>query len=182
MSAIQVETDSHNTHMLLGGLLLCVQDSVSFEDTECGASDVHSTSAKDERNLLSSGERGHIKFKFYISPYFLENSFLICLMMPFIILHLSHFYQTFLSHFTQKQNPIKKYMKNQLSACSERSAYSIASGASSYGNSSTATVSNEPSSIISEDMMPDDFDGANGKTCKSFHAQYQCSPSPSSVP
>lgn len=107
MSAIQVETDSHNTHMLLGGLLLCVQDSVSFEDTESGASDVHSTSAKDERNLLSSGERGHIKFKFYISPYFLENSFLICLMMPFIILHLSHFYQTFLSHFTQKQNPIK---------------------------------------------------------------------------
>lgn len=55
MSAIQVETDSHNTHMLLGGLLLCVQDSVSFEETECSASDVHSSSAK-EGNLFSSGK------------------------------------------------------------------------------------------------------------------------------
>lgn len=55
MSAIQVETDSHNTHMLVGGLLLCVQDSVSFEETENNTSDVHSTSAR-EGNLLSSGE------------------------------------------------------------------------------------------------------------------------------
>lgn len=56
----------------------------------------------------------------------------------------------------------KKKSKNQkIPACSERSAYSIASGASnsSYGNSSTATVSGD----ISEDMMPDDFDGAYGK-------------------
>lgn len=54
MSALQIETDSQNTHMLLGGLLLCVQDSVSFEDSE-SVSDVNSTSAK-ETNLLSSGE------------------------------------------------------------------------------------------------------------------------------
>lgn len=55
MSALQVETDSQNTHMLLGGLLLCVQDSVTFEEFDSGSSDVQSTSAR-ETNLLSSGE------------------------------------------------------------------------------------------------------------------------------
>lgn len=54
MNALQVETDSQNTHMLLGGLLLCVQDSVAFEETEC-SSDLHSNSAQDT-NLLSSGK------------------------------------------------------------------------------------------------------------------------------
>lgn len=54
MSAIQIETDSQNTHMLLGGLLLCVQDSVNFEDSD-GGSDAQSTSARDT-NLLSSGK------------------------------------------------------------------------------------------------------------------------------
>ncbi|CRL00726.1 CLUMA_CG013983, isoform A [Clunio marinus] len=98
MSALQVETDSQNTHMLLGGLLLCVQDSVLYEEFDSGASDSHSTSAR-ETNLLSS-------------------------------------------------------------ACSERSAYSVASGASnsSYGNSSTATVSNEPTSLMSDDLMPEDLE------------------------
>lgn len=54
----------------------------------------------------------------------------------------------------------------KFSACSERSAYSIASGASnsSYGNSSSATVSNEPTSFLSDDLMPEDFEaGAYGK-------------------
>lgn len=54
----------------------------------------------------------------------------------------------------------------QTSACSERSTYSIASGVSnsSYGNSSTATVSNEPTSLLSDDLMPEDFEaGAYGK-------------------
>lgn len=55
MSALQVETDSHNTHMLLGGLLLCVHDSVTFEESDSGSSDAQSTSARDT-NLLSSGE------------------------------------------------------------------------------------------------------------------------------
>lgn len=56
MSALQIETDSQNTHMLLGGLLLCVQDSVTFEEFDAGAaSDGQSTSAR-ETNLLSSGE------------------------------------------------------------------------------------------------------------------------------
>lgn len=55
MNALQVETDSQNTHMLLGGLLLCVQDSVAFEETE-NSSDLHSNSAQDT-NLLSSGKK-----------------------------------------------------------------------------------------------------------------------------
>lgn len=54
MSALQIETDSQNTHMLLGGLLLCVQDSVNFEESD-SASDGQSNSAR-ETNLLSSGE------------------------------------------------------------------------------------------------------------------------------
>lgn len=60
-----------------------------------------------------------------------------------------------------------------MSACSERSAFSIASGASnsSYGNSSTATVSNEPTSLMSDDLMPEDFEmGAYGRQtrCRLF--------------
>jgi hypothetical protein len=54
MSALQVETDSQNTHMLLGLLLLCVQDSVIYE--EDSNSDVQSA---PETNLLSSGETFH---------------------------------------------------------------------------------------------------------------------------
>lgn len=52
MSAIQVETDAENTHMLLGGLMLSVQDSVAYEGTENNA-DATITS---DSNLLSSGE------------------------------------------------------------------------------------------------------------------------------
>lgn len=54
MSGLQVETDSQNTHMLLGALLLCVQDSVIHEELD--GSDVQSSSAP-ETNLLSSGMR-----------------------------------------------------------------------------------------------------------------------------
>lgn len=56
MSALQVETDSQNTHMLLGALLLCVQDSVIHEELDSSSSDVQSSSAP-ETNLLSSGEK-----------------------------------------------------------------------------------------------------------------------------
>lgn len=52
MSAIQVETDSENTHMLLGALMLSVQDSVAYEGTENNG-DATITS---DSNLLSSGE------------------------------------------------------------------------------------------------------------------------------
>jgi hypothetical protein len=54
MSALQIETDSQNTHMLLGALLLCVQDSVMNEDSD-NSSDVQSSSAQ-ETNFLSSGK------------------------------------------------------------------------------------------------------------------------------
>lgn len=53
MSAIQVETDAENTHMLLGGLMLSVQDSVTYEGSEANA-DATITS---DSNLLSSGKR-----------------------------------------------------------------------------------------------------------------------------
>ncbi|XP_016986710.1 ral GTPase-activating protein subunit beta isoform X10 [Drosophila rhopaloa] len=59
MNALQVETDAQNTHMLLGGLLLCVQDAVTFEETELGGGNAnlsHNSSGVQhhEPNLLSS--------------------------------------------------------------------------------------------------------------------------------
>nr|XP_017030222.1 ral GTPase-activating protein subunit beta isoform X9 [Drosophila kikkawai] len=59
MNALQVETDAQNTHMLLGGLLLCVQDAVTFEETELGGANMsHNSSGVQhqhhEANLLSS--------------------------------------------------------------------------------------------------------------------------------
>ncbi|KAM7352664.1 ral GTPase-activating protein subunit beta isoform 7-T7 [Cochliomyia hominivorax] len=61
MNALQVETDAQNTHMLLGGLLLTVQDAVTFEDTESLAADhnLHHGSpspgqGNTEANVLSS--------------------------------------------------------------------------------------------------------------------------------
>lgn len=60
MNALQVETDSQNTHMLLGALLLCVQDSVHHEETEC--SDVQSA---PDTNLLSSGKTKFILLKHF---------------------------------------------------------------------------------------------------------------------
>lgn len=56
MNAIQVETDPQNTHMLLGGLMLCVQDSALFE--ECAEINVEArqtSPAPSDTNLLSSG-------------------------------------------------------------------------------------------------------------------------------
>ncbi|XP_023171088.1 ral GTPase-activating protein subunit beta isoform X2 [Drosophila hydei] len=56
MNALQVETDAQNTHMLLGGLLLCVQDAVTFEESELGATDHLSGTGVQhhEENILSS--------------------------------------------------------------------------------------------------------------------------------
>ncbi|XP_034665254.1 ral GTPase-activating protein subunit beta isoform X8 [Drosophila subobscura] len=59
MNALQVETDAQNTHMLLGGLLLCVQDAVTFEETDMGgtaSTHMHSSGGAQhhEANLLSS--------------------------------------------------------------------------------------------------------------------------------
>lgn len=56
MNALQVETDPQNTHMLLGGLLLCVQDSAIFEETETNTELYQSSPAPSDANLLSSGK------------------------------------------------------------------------------------------------------------------------------
>lgn len=56
MNAIQVEVDPQNTHMLLGGLMLCVQDSALFEECADVNVEMRQTSpAPSDTNLLSSG-------------------------------------------------------------------------------------------------------------------------------
>lgn len=52
MNALQVEYDPQNTHMLLGGLFLCVQDSALYETAEHVTQPVNESSS----NLLSSGK------------------------------------------------------------------------------------------------------------------------------
>lgn len=66
MNALQVETDAHNTHMLLGCLLACVQDSAALEQVD------HSSSQQDNAdnltsNLLSSGKHVANIFGAYFS-------------------------------------------------------------------------------------------------------------------
>lgn len=64
MNAIQVETDPQNTHMLLGGLMLCVQDSALFEECADINVDTRQTSpAPSDTNLLSSGM---LRFRCYM--------------------------------------------------------------------------------------------------------------------
>ncbi|XP_055713067.1 ral GTPase-activating protein subunit beta isoform X2 [Phlebotomus papatasi] len=96
MNALQVETDAQNTHMLLGGLLLSVQDSVTFEETEHTGEMVQMSPPVSDMNLLSS-------------------------------------------------------------ACSEKSACSIASASSSLGGNSTATMGNEFPSLSISDDFPAEF-------------------------
>nr|NP_001138183.1 uncharacterized protein Dmel_CG34408, isoform C [Drosophila melanogaster]ACL82915.1 uncharacterized protein Dmel_CG34408, isoform C [Drosophila melanogaster] len=66
MNALQVETDAQNTHMLLGGLLLCVQDAVTFEETELGGGNANLSQNSSgvqhhDANLLSS-DNAHALF------------------------------------------------------------------------------------------------------------------------
>ncbi|XP_037828193.1 ral GTPase-activating protein subunit beta isoform X7 [Lucilia sericata] len=65
MNALQVETDAQNTHMLLGGLLLTVQDAVTFEDTEADHNLHHGSPSpgqgNTETNVLSS-DNAHALF------------------------------------------------------------------------------------------------------------------------
>ncbi|XP_062705050.1 ral GTPase-activating protein subunit beta isoform X6 [Aedes albopictus] len=96
MNALQVENDPQNTHMLLGGLHLCVQDSGTFEEMELGPDVLHASQQSNDANLLSS-------------------------------------------------------------ACSEKSTYSINSANSSIGGNSTATLSNEPSSLPAFDDFSSDI-------------------------
>uniref|UniRef100_A0A336MB89 CSON013173 protein n=1 Tax=Culicoides sonorensis TaxID=179676 RepID=A0A336MB89_CULSO len=97
---LSILTDAQNTHMLLGGLLLTVQDAVTFEETETNSDLFHnSPQPASDSNLLSS-------------------------------------------------------------ACSEKSAYSVASAASnsSYGANVTATMSNHDSvSLTMSDDFPSDL-------------------------
>lgn len=51
MNALQIESDAQNTHMLLGGLFLCVQDSAIYEEIE----QIYQPSTESSSNLLSSG-------------------------------------------------------------------------------------------------------------------------------
>lgn len=65
--------------------------------------------------------------------------------------------------------PKTRFDRQSLAACSVRSGFSVASGTSnsSYGNSSTATMNNEPSSLMSDDLMPEDFEtGTYGNDLK----------------
>lgn len=56
INALQVETDGQNTHMLLGGLLLSVQDSTIFEENEnIGGGYSQTSQPNSDTNLLSSG-------------------------------------------------------------------------------------------------------------------------------
>ncbi|XP_044738387.1 ral GTPase-activating protein subunit beta isoform X2 [Chrysoperla carnea] len=52
INALQVEVDTYNTHMLLGGLLLSVQDSATYELTDCFIQS--RTNSETNSNLLSS--------------------------------------------------------------------------------------------------------------------------------
>lgn len=72
MNALQVETDAQNTHMLLGGLLLCVQDSAIFEENETNTELYQSSPAPSDANLLSSGKYNSVVF---IVNFFEENFF-----------------------------------------------------------------------------------------------------------
>lgn len=62
MNAIQVETDPQNTHMLLGGLMACVQDSALFEEcAEVNVDGRQTSPAPSDTNLLSSGMSMNLK-------------------------------------------------------------------------------------------------------------------------
>lgn len=57
MNALQIESDAQNTHMLLGGLLLSVLDSATFEKIE----QFTQPATEAGSNLLSSGKTCNFK-------------------------------------------------------------------------------------------------------------------------
>lgn len=84
MNALQVENDAQNTHMLLGGLLLSVQDSALFEETNETNVETRQTSpAPSDTNLLSSG---NIFNSNYVTEIFV---FLIVIIITCIAIHYS---------------------------------------------------------------------------------------------
>lgn len=79
INALQVEADAQNTHMLLGGLLLCVQDSAIFEDSENNNEQYHSSPAPSDINLLSSGKCA-VLWALYLNILIFHSSILIALL------------------------------------------------------------------------------------------------------
>lgn len=99
MNALQVENDPQNTHMLLGGLHLCVQDSGTFEEMELGPDVLHTSQQSNDANLLSSGLAQRfspnfcISFKYETVQHFsllLENT------LNFLFLHFTQTPKTLL--------------------------------------------------------------------------------------
>lgn len=149
MNALQVETDAQNTHMLLGGLLLAVQDAVTFEDQETTE---EASAPTPDTNLLSSGL--HFEFNFFSLLFLL-----------LILFYFFKFYFYFFEHANFIVIFIKTKKQSLCSACSERSAsLASTSGNSSIGGHSTTTLgaqSDLPSLTISEEIPPEylqDFD------------------------
>ncbi|GFG30495.1 hypothetical protein Cfor_08118 [Coptotermes formosanus] len=73
INALQVESDPQNAQMLLGGLLLSVQDSASAEEVEQVTQPDPGPGSDTTSNLLSSGECGGA----FITVYYLDIS--VCL-------------------------------------------------------------------------------------------------------
>ena len=87
MNALQVETDAQNTHMLLGGLLLTVQDAVTFEETELvGTEHLHAASpTPGDTNLLSSGMAKFVVKQMFSTQPALDIHFFLFYTMIFIL-------------------------------------------------------------------------------------------------
>lgn len=102
MNAIQVETDPQNTHMLLGGLMLCVQDSALFEECAEINVDTRQTSpAPSDTNLLSSGMKnidehilnlvGNRLFHIFFFTFVLHSTFKCSFFVYLCVIYCSHF-------------------------------------------------------------------------------------------
>lgn len=115
MNALQVETDAQNTHMLLGGLLLCVQDSALFEDggdqNNAAAEPTYHSSASpapsnNDGNLLSSGICAHNLIAQFIpiaTNTILHIFVVLCLLNLFVFIYLNlihHNASIFYTHFS----------------------------------------------------------------------------------
>lgn len=81
ISALQVETDSLNIQMLLGGLIMLVSDTAAFEDVDKPPVPL---GAESPTNLLSSGKVSYIHQIFLGTPQFIT-------LLP----HIYTFYMTY---------------------------------------------------------------------------------------
>ena len=72
MNALQIETDPHNTHMLLGGLFFSVQDAATFEKIE---QVMQPASTDTSSSLLTSGKIPHASITIYHSTFCISHHF-----------------------------------------------------------------------------------------------------------